>query len=487
MAEPLVLENYINGQFSPPSSNEYIDSENPATKIVTIKVPKSNESDGDNAIAAAEAALPAWSALSPEARSVWMNKLADEIERNFEAFAQAESADQGKPVSVARKIDVPRCVKNFRFFAEVIKHSHERMRTMTANDGKSVVNYTHKSPIGVCGLIAPWNLPIYLLSWKIAPCIAFGNTCVAKPAQVTSHTAYLLAKATHAVDFPKGVINILFGDGRHIANYIVQHPKTRAISFTGSTYVGKIISNHCGRMLKKCSMELGGKNPAVIFDDCDLERAAQKTAISTFTNQGEVCLCTEKVYVHRSIYEKFLERLIYYAETMFPVGLPSDPNTKFGALVSKVHYNEVVKFVEDAIQQGAKVEIGWFKNEQVKTMDGYFFPPTILTNCTEDMTIMNEEVFGPLCCVIPFDTEEEVIAAANRLEYGLAATLFTENVGRAHRVGQALMAGTVWVNNWLVRDLHMPFGGMKDSGLGRESALESEEFFTEIKTVSISF
>ena len=294
MTEPLYLENYIDGKWHKPSSNEYIDSENPATKVVTIKVPKSTPADGDMAVEAALKAFPAWSKLQPKERAVYMNNLADYVEQHLDEFAEAESADQGKPVSLAKMIDVPRCIQNFRYFAEAIKHSEEKLTKQIANDGQSVINYTFKSPIGVYCLISPWNLPIYLLSWKIAPCIAFGNTCVAKPAQITSHTAYLLAKAMEACNFPPGVCNIVFGDGRNVANHVVQHPKIRGVSFTGSTGVGKHIAKHCGANLKKSSMELGGKNPGIVFADCDLELAAKKTAISSFTNQGEVCLCTER-------------------------------------------------------------------------------------------------------------------------------------------------------------------------------------------------
>ncbi|KAM9315954.1 HBS1-like protein [Gastrophryne carolinensis] len=438
----------------------------------------------DAAVKAAKAAFPIWSSKSPQDRSAAMNKLADLLENRLEEFAQAESRDQGKTMTFARTVDIPRSVYNFRFFASSILH---HVTECTQMDHVNCMNYTVRTPVGVAGLISPWNLPLYLLTWKIAPAIACGNTVVAKPSEMTSVTAWMMCKLLDEAGIPPGVINIVFGTGPKAGEALVCHPDVPVISFTGSTVTAQRIIEKSAPYCKKMSLELGGKNPAIIFEDANLDECINTTVRSSFSNQGEICLCTSRIYVQASIYNTFLKMFVE-ATRKWKVGIPSDPTANMGALISQNHLSKVRGYVKKALEEGASVVCG----EGVDTLHippesqgGYFMLPTVITGLKEESCCIQEEIFGPVTCVVPFDTEEEVIKKANGVKYGLAATIWTKDVGRVHRVAKRLESGLVWTNCWLVRDLNLPFGGMKASGLGREGAKDSYEFFTEVKTVTI--
>ncbi|XP_076025606.1 2-aminomuconic semialdehyde dehydrogenase [Genypterus blacodes] len=485
MSDPssnLVLENFIGGKFVPCSA--HIDSYNPATGQVYCKVPDSGAQEVEAAVAAAKEAFPAWSARSPEQRAQVLNKLADLIEANLEEFAQAESRDQGKMVAFARMVDIPRSVSNFRFFASSVIHHTTECSQM---DQMGCLNFTIRSPVGVAGLISPWNLPLYLLTWKIAPAVATGNTVVAKPSEMTSVTAWMMCKLMEQAGVPPGVINIVFGTGPKAGDALVGHPDVPLISFTGSTGTAQRITERSAPYCKKLSLELGGKNPAIIFADADLDQCIKTTVASSFTNQGEVCLCTSRIYVERSIYSEFLERFVATAKK-WKTGVPSDPSSNNGALISKEHLEKVRSFVALAKSEGGIIHCG----EGVDKLDlpesnaaGYFMPATVISGISDSSRVMQEEIFGPVTCVSPFDTEDEVVSRGNGVRYGLAATVWSQDVGKVHRVAKRLQAGLVWTNCWLVRDLNLPFGGMKHSGVGREGGKDSYHFFTEVKTITV--
>ncbi|XP_048842502.1 2-aminomuconic semialdehyde dehydrogenase [Brienomyrus brachyistius] len=478
----LVLENYIGGKFVPFS--RHIDSYDPSTGEVYCKVPDSGKDEVELAVAAAKEAFPAWAAWSPSDRAQVLHKLADLIEAHLEEFAQAESRDQGKTITFARTVDIPRSVYNFRFFAtSVLHHTTE----CSQQDHLSCITYTIRSPVGVAGLISPWNLPLYLLTWKIAPAIAAGNTVVAKPSEMTSVTAWMMCKLLEEAGVPPGVVNIVFGTGPGAGDALVSHPEVPLISFTGSTATAQIITERSAPFCKRLSLELGGKNPAVIFHDADLEECIQTTVRSSFSNQGEICLCTSRIFVERSLYPEFLKRFVA-AIRLWKTGAPCDSGNNNGALISREHLEKVRGYVKLAVSEGAQVHCG----EGVDTLElpdrhrgGYFMAPTVLTGVEDASRCMQEEIFGPVTCVTPFDGEEEVIRRANSVRYGLAAVVWSRDVSRVHRVTRCLQAGLVWSNCWLVRDLNMPFGGMKCSGVGREGGRDSYHFFTEVKTITV--
>lgn len=416
-----------------------------------------------------------------------MRKIADLIEAQFDEFAEAESKDQGKPVLLARTVDIPRACLNFRFFAStIISSSAENRADVLANVG--ALNYTIRSPIGVAGLISPWNLPIYLLTFKIAPAIAAGNTVVCKPSEMTSVTAWMMAKVLNEAGLPPGVVNLVMGTGPKAGAAIVRHPDVPVISFTGSTVTGQAITETTAPFYKKTSLELGGKNAAIIFDDADLEKSIATTVRSSFANQGEICLCTSRVYVQKGIYDQFLEGFVERTRQL-KVGAPKDPATNVGALVSKEHLAKVLGYVKLAVNEGGEIVCGEGKDSPLELpnphTEGYFMRPTVITGLSDNTRCMQEEIFGPVVAIVPFENEEEVIKRANGVKYGLAAVIWSENLSRTHRVAKRLQAGTVWCNCWLVRDLNMPFGGVKASGIGREGAKESYEFYTEVKTVCV--
>nr|XP_020016577.1 aldehyde dehydrogenase family 8 member A1 isoform X1 [Castor canadensis] len=478
----LMLENFIGGKFLPCDS--YLDSYDPSTGEVYCKVPDSGKKEIEAAVEAAREAFPIWSSWSPEERAQVLNRLADLLEQSLEELAQAESKDQGKTLMLARTMDIPRAVQNFRFFASCILHHTTECTQM---DHLGCLHYTVRTPVGIAGLISPWNLPLYLLTWKIAPAIAAGNTVIAKPSELTSVTAWMLCKFLDKAGVPPGVVNVVFGTGPRVGEALVSHPEVPLISFTGSQPTAERITQLSAPHCKKLSLELGGKNPAIIFEDANLEECIPTTIRSSFANQGEICLCTSRIFVQRSIYSEFLKRFVE-ATRKWKVGIPSDPSASMGALISKAHLEKVRSYVKKARAEGAQILCG----EGVDTLDlpprnqaGYFMLPTVITDIKDESCCMKEEIFGPVTCVVPFDSEEEVIKRANNVTYGLAATVWSSNVARVHRVAKKLQSGLVWTNCWLIRELNLPFGGMKSSGVGREGAKDSHDFFTEIKTITV--
>jgi aminomuconate-semialdehyde/2-hydroxymuconate-6-semialdehyde dehydrogenase len=470
------VENFINGNFAAPHSGAYFDDVNPATEEVIATVPDSDGRDVDDAVAAARAAFPAWSATSAEKRSQHLLKLADVIERNLDELARIESIDNGKTVSLAKRLDIPRAVANFRFFATGILHQSSDAHVM---DG-AALNYTLRHPIGVAGLISPWNLPLYLLSWKIAPAIAAGNCCVAKPSELTPLTAHRLGELANEAGIPPGVINIVHGYGAKAGDALTKHDGVAAISFTGGTLTGTTVATNAAPRFKKLSLELGGKNANVVFADADLDDAVATSMRSSFWNQGEICLCGSRIFVERSAYGEFVERFVA-ATKKLRVGDPLDDATDVGAVISEAHIRKVLGYIDLAQQEGGTIVAGGKRLDR----KGYFVEPTVVTGLHCECRVLQEEIFGPVVTVTPFDDEREAIAFANSTRYGLSASLWTRDLSRAHRVAAAIDAGTVWVNCWLLRDLRVPFGGMKESGVGREGGFESLHFFTEAKNVCV--
>ena len=475
------IKNYINGQMVSPQSGEYLDNIDPSRGKVYSLIPDSNKADVDMAVAAAEAAFESWSTTPKQERSAIMIKIADIIESRMEEFAAAESLDNGKPVSLAMHVDIPRAVSNLKFFATAILHFASESHSM---EGMGI-NYTLRKPIGVVGCISPWNLPLYLFTWKIAPALAAGNCVVAKPSEITPMTAYLLSEVCLEAGLPAGVFNIVHGLGQKVGDAMSRDPKIKAISFTGGTATGATIAKIAAPMFKKLSLELGGKNPNIIFADCDFDKALATTIRSSFANQGQICLCGSRIFVERPIYEKFRDAFVEKVSKS-KVSYPSDPEAKLGALVSKPHLEKVLSYVALAKEEGGKVLTG---GEQVhlegEYSEGYYMRPTIIEGLSYDCRTNQEEIFGPVVTITPFDTEEEVLMMANSTEYGLAATVWTEGLTRAHRIADHLETGIVWINSWLVRDLRTPFGGAKNSGVGREGGFEALHFFTEPKNVYI--
>ena len=477
------LQNFINGSYSSPVSGEYMDNYEPATGKVYSLIPKSGAKDVELAVVAAENAYPVWSKMSIDARSRIMVKLSEGIEAQMEKFVAAESRDNGKPVALAGRVDIPRAVSNFHFFATAILHFASESHNM---EGVGV-NYTLRKPIGIVGCISPWNLPLYLFSWKIAPALAAGNCVIAKPSEVTPYTAYLLGQVAKEAGMPDGVLNILHGEGHDVGDAIVKHPKIKAISFTGGTATGKYIAKTAAPMFKKLSLELGGKNPNIIFDDCDFDDMMRTTLLSSFANQGQICLCGSRIFVQRGIYEKFKEEFIRKVDALL-VAEPNNPKAKLGAVVSKPHMEKVLSYVELAKEEGGKVVSGGEKVQlEAPFENGYYLRPTVIEGLSYDCRTNQEEIFGPVVTIMPFDTEEEALMMANSTQYGLSATLWTSDLKRAHRMANEIHAGIVWINAWLVRDLRTPFGGAKASGVGREGGWEALRFFTEPKNVFVKY
>ncbi|HET7433373.1 MAG TPA: aldehyde dehydrogenase [Thermoanaerobaculia bacterium] len=471
------LGNFIGGLFVPPKSGTYIDDVEPATGEVIADIPDSDAADIDAAVQAAKRAFPAWSKTPAAERSRLLLKLADLIEQNLDDLAKLESRDNGKTVSLAKRLDIPRSVANFRFFATAILHDATDAHI---TDAPSALNYTLRTPIGVAGLISPWNLPLYLLSWKIAPAIATGNTCVAKPSELTPLTANRLGELANEAGIPAGVINIVHGYGGKAGRALTSHDDVPLISFTGGTVTGSAVATNAAPRFKKLSLELGGKNPNVIFADADLDEAIATSIRSSFWNQGEICLCGSRLFVERAIYDEFVERFTA-ATKKLRVGDPADDATDVGALISAAHLKKVLGYVELARHEGGTIVTGGNRIDR----PGFFIEPTVITGLGCECRVLQEEIFGPVVTITPFDGEEEALRFANSTRYGLSATVWTRDLQRAHRVAAALDAGTVWINCWLLRDLRVPFGGMKESGVGREGGRESLHFFTEAKNVCV--
>ncbi|HYY35927.1 MAG TPA: aldehyde dehydrogenase, partial [Candidatus Binatia bacterium] len=463
--ESLQIQNFIDGEFVEPISGKYLDNIEPATGKVYSLVADSDARDVDVAVAAAEKAFAEWSRTPVAQRSKTLLRIAELIERDLEKFARAESIDTGKPFSLARTLDIPRAASNFRFFATAILHTESEAH-ITDN---VAFNYTLRQPRGIAGLISPWNLPLYLLSWKIAPAIAVGNTAIAKPSELTPMTAYMLCEIMREAGLPNGVLNVVHGTGPNVGAAITAHPKINTISFTGGTVTGRKVAEACAPLFKKVSLELGGKNPNIVFADADLEAAIAGSVRSSFANQGQVCLCGSRVFVERSAYEDFTRRFIEKVSQL-KMGDPLDEKTDQGAIVSQTQLEKVKFYVDLAQKEGGKIEFGGKAPESIneRCSNGYFFQPTVITGLPVSCRTNREEIFGPVVTITPFDNEKEVINYANDCDYGLASSVWTQNLSRAHRVAEQINTGTVWVNCWLLRDLRVPFGGMKQSGVGRE-------------------
>lgn len=479
----LKILNYINGEYVEPVSKKWLDNYNPSNGEVYSQIANSNQEDIENAYQAAKEAFPQWSNTTIDERSKTLLKIADLIEEKLVGLANAEAKDNGKPLSLALAIDIPRASSNFRFFGNAItqfsSEAHESI-------GLNTMNFTLHQPIGVVGCISPWNLPLYLFTWKIAPAIASGNTVVAKPSEVTPMTAFLLGEICTEAGLPKGVLNIVHGTGPSAGQAIVEHENIKAISFTGGTKTGEHIARTAAPMFKKLSLELGGKNPNLIFADCDYEKMLETTVRSSFANQGQICLCGSRIFVERPIYKKFKKDFIEKVKQL-KVGNPFEAETDVGALVSKPHLEKVESYIDIAEKEGGKILYGG-KRVTVKDFEnGYYLEPTIIEVYDDQCRVNQEEIFGPVVTIMPFETEEEVLEMANSVKYGLSSTLWTSDLNRTMRISKEIEAGIVWVNSWLNRDLRTPFGGMKDSGVGREGGFEALNFFTEAKNVCIKY
>ena len=477
------IENYIDGKLVAPISEQYLDNVEPATGKVYSLIPDSNAADVELAVTAAKKAFPAWSTCGNMERSKVLLRISALIEQNLDAFALAESIDNGKPVKLAATVDIPRAVDNFHFFATAIEHFASESHFME----KTAVNYTLRRPIGVVGCISPWNLPLYLFSWKIAPALAAGNCVIAKPSEITPMTAYLLSKICIEAGLPAGVLNIVHGLGGSAGQAIVEHKEIKAISFTGGTATGKKLAATAAPMFKKLSLELGGKNANIIFDDCDLDNALKTTLHSSFANQGQICLCGSRIFVQKGIYEKFKTAFVEKVKSL-KIGDPST-EVNIGAVVSKAHQEKVLGYIQLAKEEGGTVLCGGdiFHPTDERCKDGYFIYPTVIENLAHDCRTNQEEIFGPVVSITPFDTADEALMMANSTEYGLACSIWTNDLNKAHRCAEQMETGIVWVNCWLLRDLRTPFGGVKSSGVGREGGWEALRFFTEAKNVCIKY
>lgn len=475
------IRNYINGQLSQPASNNYLDNFDPSVGKVYSYLPDSDERDVEAAYQAASAAFPAWSTLSKDKRSQYLLKIADLIEKNLDRLAEAESRDNGKPLKLAKTVDIPRAAANFHFYGTAILHYASHAHSMEG----MAINYTLRQPVGVAGCISPWNLPLYLFSWKIAPALAAGCTVVAKPSEITPMTAFLLSEICIEAGLPAGVLNIVHGLGAKVGNAIVSHTHIPLISFTGGTVTGKHIASIAAPMFKKLSLELGGKNPNIIFADCDYNKMLQTTIQSSFSNQGQICLCGSRIFIERSIYDRFKNDFVSRTKAL-TIGKPSDESTKIGAVVSESHLQKVLSYIQLAKEEGGKVLCGGKRLLlDGDEAGGYYLEPTVIEGLAYTCRTNQEEIFGPVVTLTPFDTEEEALLMANSTVYGLASIVWTENLTRAHRIAEKIHAGIVWINCWLLRDLRTPFGGVKASGVGREGGFEALDFFTEPKNVCI--
>jgi len=475
------IQNYIGGEFVEPLSNVYLQNINPATGEVLGKIPNSNSHDVDAAVAAAEKAFPSWSVSTPEFRFKILNRIAELIDEHLDKIALAETTDNGKPLWLSKRVDIPRASSNFRFFATAIMHFSTDSHVME----DKAINYTVRQPVGIVGCISPWNLPLYLFTWKIAPALAAGNCVIAKPSEVTPLSSYLLSKICNEAGLPDGVLNILHGDGPSCGSAIVAHPKIKAISFTGSTRAGEQIASVAAPMFKKLSLELGGKNPNVIFADCDWDKMMRTTVQSSFSNQGQICLCGSRILIHKSIYEKFKSEFIERVKKL-TVGDPLQEASKQGAVVSKVHFDKVMNCIAVAKEEGGTILLGGEAvTPEGRCANGYFIQPTIIEGLGAHCKTNMEEIFGPVVTLQTFETEEEALLLANASNYGLASTIWTQDISRANRLALNINTGIVWINCWLLRDLRTPFGGMKNSGVGREGGWEALRFFTETKNVCV--
>ncbi len=477
------IKNYINGEYLFPVNDHWIDNYNPSNGEIYGYVPNSSKEDVEKAYVAAAKAFPSWSNTSLELRSQILFKIAQLISKKLPDLAAAEAKDNGKPLHLAQTIDIPRAAANFQFFGNAItqfaSESHESV-------GLHAINFTLREPLGVVGCISPWNLPLYLFTWKIAPAIAAGNCVVAKPSEITPMTAFMMCDIVKEAGLPAGVLNIVHGSGETTGEAIVSHPGIKAISFTGGTNTGAHIARVAAPMFKKLSLELGGKNPTIIFEDCDYKDMLQTTIQSSFANQGQICLCGSRIFVEASIYETFKKDFVT-AVAKLKVGNPFDQRTSIGALVSKTHLEKVKSYIDRAEELGGEVIFGGNSVFVQNAEDGYYLQPTIIEVKDNGCQLNQEEIFGPVVTIMKFISEEEVLAMANNVSYGLSATIWTNNLQRTMRMSKEIQAGIIWINTWLLRDLRTPFGGVKNSGVGREGGFEALRFFTEPKNVCIKY
>lgn len=477
------IANYINGRLIEPKSKNYINNYNPATGEIYSLIPDSNDDDVNSAIESAKSAFPYWSKLKNSERSQWLEKISNEIHNQLDELAVAESIDNGKPLKLAKAVDIPRARDNFKFYASAIQHFASESHHTT----EGMINFTLRKPVGVAGCISPWNLPLYLFTWKIAPALAAGNTVVAKPSEITPMTAYLLSEICHKIGLPAGVLNIVHGLGSSTGNSIISSDDIDLVSFTGGTSTGAHIAKIVAPKFKKMSLELGGKNPNIIFDDCDFDEAIRTSLNSSFANQGQICLCGSRILVQRGIYEKFKNEFVAQTNKMI-VGDPMNDQSRLGAIVSKPHYEKILSYIELAKEEGGSILSGGTSVKLAGNLsEGWYIRPTIIEGLDQQCRTNQEEIFGPVVTIQPFDTEEEAIELANSSNYGLAATIWTSDLSKAHRCSENIKSGIIWVNCWLQRDLRTPFGGMKNSGVGREGGWEALRFFTEPKNVCIKY
>ncbi len=475
------IKNYINGQLIEPISKSYLDNYNPANGKVYSFIPDSDENDVELAYIAAKNAFKEWSTTSKEKRSEYLLKISSLIEKKLDKLALAESIDNGKPLKLAKTVDIPRAAANFHFYGTGILHYASNAHSME----ETAINYTLRQPVGVAGCISPWNLPLYLFSWKIAPALAAGCTVVAKPSEITPMTAFLLSEICIEAGLPAGVLNIVHGVGSKVGNAIVSHKNIPLISFTGGTATGKHIASIAAPMFKKLSLELGGKNPNIIFADCDYDKMLATTLNSSFANQGQICLCGSRIFIERKIYDKFKNDFVARTKEL-TVGNPLDEKSKVGAIVSKGHQEKILSYIELAKSEGGKILCGGSALKfDGDLKEGYYLSPTIIEGLSYDCRTNQEEIFGPVVTITPFDNEEEVLMMANSTNYGLASIIWTQHLTRAHKMANNLHSGIVWINCWLLRDLRTPFGGVKASGVGREGGFEALDFFTEPKNVCV--
>ncbi len=475
------IQNYIGGELVDAISGKTLQNFEPATGLPTSTIPASGVEDVDRAVEAAQRAFPAWSALTINERSAILRKLSQIIEDNRDELALAETIDNGKPIDVSRSIDIPRSSYNFRFYADAItQFSGESYVTSS-----STFNYIRHDPIGVVGCISPWNLPLYSFTWKVAPAMVAGNCVVAKPSEVTPLTAYLFSQLCQEAGLPPGVLNIVHGTGADVGTRISNHPDIRAITFTGSTVTGEKIAAIAAPKFKKLALEMGGKNPTIVFADCEFEKTVSEVVRAAFSNQGQICLCGSRIFIHKDIFEKFVGALVEKTKSL-KMGDPLLPGTQQGAVVSKAQFDKVLGYIDLAKKEGGSVLCGG-KAARVdgRCENGWFIEPTLISGLTNNCRTNQEEIFGPVAVVIPFSSEDEVTRAANDVKYGLSASVFTQDISRAHRMAKNIHSGVVWINTWMNRDLRTPFGGIKESGMGREGGMEALRFFTEPKTVCV--
>jgi len=479
--EIMELANYIDGEFQPSKCEHWIDDFAPASGSLIGKIPCSDHTDVDAAVEAASNALESWSALSIEERADWLDKIADALEGRRENLAELESLDTGKPISIARNVDATRCVSNFRFFAEQARAFESETFEMT--DASNRVLY---KPLGVVGLITPWNLPLYLLSWKVAPALAMGNTIVAKPSELTPMTASLLAEIIDEVGLPKGVFNLIHGNGKDAGSPLTTHPKVAAISFTGGTATGRIVAAAASSEFKKLSLELGGKNATIIRNDVDIKPIMPNVIRASFLNQGQVCLCGSRILIHEDIYDSFIEEFLE-GVTAMQIGDPSDEDTDLGSLISPEHRDKVLSYIDLATQEGGVVLCGGGPPADIPNTfsKGNWVAPTVIDGLSPDSRCATEEIFGPVVTLHPFSNDDEAIDIANSTEYGLAGSIWTKDIDVANSMAERIHSGMIWINCWLHRDLRVPFGGVKNSGVGREGGKWSLNFFSEPMNICV--